>query len=169
MGIPLVTTVDSLSVSVANINDLDRIVEMWWTLLEDQQNLDWRGDMDVLTRQFNTERVARFLENRLKLGRLLTASLDGDLVGICSISPDGFLIEGSHTVWVIADVFIEEHARRRGVATALIKAAERECMNSGADEVRLTVYVMNDAARELYRSLGYELVSQEYGRLITND
>ena len=42
-------------------------------------------------------------------------------------------------------------------------------MNGGADEVRLTVYVMNDAARELYRSLGYELVSQEYGRLMTTD
>jgi ribosomal protein S18 acetylase RimI-like enzyme len=165
----MVTAVDSLAVSVGSIDDLDRIVQMWWTLLEDQQSLDWRGEMEILTRNFNESRVERFLENRLRLGRILTAMKDGELVGICSISPDGFLLEGSHIVWVIADVFVGEHCRRCGVATALVKAAENECVKNGADEVRLTVYVMNDAARGLYQSLGYELVSHEYGRRLTSD
>ena len=66
----------------------------------------------------NAERVTRFW-NQIRQGRLIIARIEG--VGrICTISPDGFLLDSPVQVWDIADVWVEPHARRKGVATAMI-------------------------------------------------
>jgi GNAT superfamily N-acetyltransferase len=62
----------------------------------------------------------------------------------------GFLIAGDPPE--LADVFVREEHRRRGVATALTRAAEERC---GAARLRLTVGVGNAAARALYERCGY--------------
>ena len=158
-GDVLVTTANPLSISVAVFDDFSAIEPAWWRLLNDQQSHDYRGSVNELRGQMNTERVTRFLESRIRQGRLIIARIDGELVGICTISPDGFLLDSSVQVWEIADVWVETHARRRGVATAMIRQCEHECQMRGANEVRLSVYAMNDAGLELYRSLGYEINS----------
>ena len=158
-GDVLVTTTNPLSISVAGFDDFSAIEPAWWRLLNDQQNLDYRGSVNELRGQLNTERVTRFLESRIRQGRLIVARFDGELVGICTISPDGFLLDSSVQVWDIADVWVEPHARRKGVATAMIKHCEHECQMRGASEVRLSVYAMNEAGLGLYRSLGYEVKS----------
>ena len=90
---------------------------------------------------------------------MIIARFEGELVGICTISPDGFLLDSPVQVWDIADVWVEPHARRKGVATEMIKHCEHECQMRGASEVRLTVYAMNEAGLGLYQSLGYEINS----------
>jgi ribosomal protein S18 acetylase RimI-like enzyme len=55
----------------------------------------------------------------------------------------------------LQDVEVRPEHRRRGVATALTRAAEREAAARGADRLRLTVSVDNHAAQALYRKLGY--------------
>lgn len=47
-----------------------------------------------------------------------------------------------------------EH-RRRGIASALTAAAEREALARGHDRLRLEVSVAADAAQALYRRAGY--------------
>ncbi len=155
----LVTTSDSLTVSVAGFDDYSAIEPAWWQLLHDQQRMDYRGTMDQLQTQVNIERVQRFLESRIRQGRMLVARYDGTLVGICTFSPDGFILDAPKQVWEIADVWVEPHARRRGIATALVRQCEHECKMRGATEVRLTVYAMNDGALGLYQSLGYDISS----------
>jgi ribosomal protein S18 acetylase RimI-like enzyme len=55
----------------------------------------------------------------------------------------------------LQDVSVRPEFRRRGVATALAAAAERAVRERGADRLRLSVSVDNEAALALYRGLGY--------------
>jgi [ribosomal protein S18]-alanine N-acetyltransferase len=55
----------------------------------------------------------------------------------------------------LQDVSVLEPYRRRGVATALTAAAEREASERGHDTLTLTVSVDNQAAQAVYRRLGY--------------
>jgi len=55
----------------------------------------------------------------------------------------------------LQDVSVRPEHRRRGVATALAAAAERAVVERGADRLRLSVSVDNEAALALYRGLGY--------------
>jgi ribosomal protein S18 acetylase RimI-like enzyme len=55
----------------------------------------------------------------------------------------------------LQDVSVREEYRRRGVATALAAAAEREAAAQGGSRIRLSVSIDNGAAQTLYRGLGY--------------
>ena len=55
----------------------------------------------------------------------------------------------------LQDVEVRAEHRRRGVATALTAAAEREATGRGSDRLRITVSVDNAAAQALYRGCGY--------------
>ncbi len=95
---------------------------------------------------------------------MVVARIAGEIVGICTFSPDGFLLDAPNIVWEIADVWVEPHARRQGVATALINHAENECKMRGSSQVRLSVYSLNDAAISLYEYLGYTISSHTFSR-----
>ena len=157
--IHLVTTSEPLTVSLAGFEDFSAIESAWWRLVSDQQQQDFRGPIDELQAPLNVERVQRFLESKIRQSRILVAKYHGELVGICTFSRDGFILDAPTQVWEIADVWVEPHARRKGVATALIRQCEHECNMRGADEVRLTVYALNEGALGLYESLGYDISS----------
>jgi ribosomal protein S18 acetylase RimI-like enzyme len=53
------------------------------------------------------------------------------------------------------DVSVRSGHRRRGVASALIAAAEREVCARGRDRLRIAVSVDNEPAQALYRACGY--------------
>ena len=158
------TTTDSLTITIADSTDFSAVEPAWWRLLNHQQGLDHRGSSNDLRSINNTERVHRFLESRIRQGRLLIARLEGELVGICTYSRDGFILDAPIQIWEFADVWVEPHARRRGIATALVRRCEHECKMRGATEVRLSVYAMNNEALGLYQSLGYDVSSYTLSR-----
>jgi GNAT superfamily N-acetyltransferase len=55
----------------------------------------------------------------------------------------------------LQDVDVRPEHRRRGIASALTRAAEREVLRRGHGRLRLTVGVDNEPAQALYRGLGY--------------
>ncbi len=55
----------------------------------------------------------------------------------------------------LQDLEVRGAHRRRGVASALLSAAELQCAARGARRVQVAVSVDNDAARSLYASRGY--------------
>jgi GNAT superfamily N-acetyltransferase len=55
----------------------------------------------------------------------------------------------------LQDVSVRDQYRRRGIASALTAAAEREAAARGFDRLRVTVSVDNEAAQVLYRGCGY--------------
>ena len=163
----LVTTSDPLSITIAEPSDFSAIELAWWRLLNHQQGLDYRGPPNDLRNPKNAGRVQRFLDSRIRQGRLIIARFEGELVGICTFTPDGFILDGTIQIWEIADVWVEPHARRRGIATAMVRQCEHECKMRGADEVRLSVYAMNDGALGLYQSLGYDVSSYTLSRKLS--
>jgi putative acetyltransferase len=86
-------------------------------------------------------------------GAILVAQLDGNLVGRLSLSRDphpfsrhvadfGLMVAASH--------------RRRGVATALLRAAETWAGEAGVTKLELHVFPRNAPAIALYDKLGFE-------------
>jgi len=55
----------------------------------------------------------------------------------------------------LQDVSVRPEYRRRGIASALTVAAEREARDRRFDRLRLGVSIGNGAAHALYRGLGY--------------
>ena len=55
----------------------------------------------------------------------------------------------------LQDVSVRPAYRRRGVATALTRAAEQKARTLGFDRMRLTVSADNEPAQALYRRCGY--------------
>jgi ribosomal protein S18 acetylase RimI-like enzyme len=55
----------------------------------------------------------------------------------------------------LQDVEVRPADRRRGVASALTAAAEREAVARGFERLRITVSVENEAAQALYEACGY--------------
>jgi [ribosomal protein S18]-alanine N-acetyltransferase len=55
----------------------------------------------------------------------------------------------------VQDVSVLEAYRRRGIATALTEAAERDAAARGFDRMTITVSADNAAAQAVYRKLGY--------------
>ena len=58
--------------------------------------------------------------------------------------------------WYVDALAVEADARRRGVATALLAAAEEEAIRAGMNGVALDTGVANAAARALYEHCGFE-------------
>lgn len=80
-------------------------------------------------------------------GRYLVAWLDGEPVGHLHLA-DGAPPE-------VQDLFVVEAWRGRGIATALLDAAESAALAAGHAELRMEVSLDNAAARALYERLGY--------------
>jgi ribosomal protein S18 acetylase RimI-like enzyme len=98
-------------------------------------------------------------------GAVFMAEVDGAIAGfICVVSatrgdsPD----DPAVFAWV-HDLFVRPAYRRRGVATALMTAAESFVQSRGARELRLGVINRNTNARVLYERLGF----RDYTRTLT--
>lgn len=59
-------------------------------------------------------------------------------------------------IFILNDLFVHEQARRKGVASALMSAAVLFATAVGANRLSLSTAITNDAARALYRSVGWK-------------
>ncbi|HUJ24948.1 MAG TPA: GNAT family N-acetyltransferase [Myxococcales bacterium] len=83
---------------------------------------------------------------------LLLAFAQGEPVGICLANWLVSAERGGRNLWV-EELYVAPHARRRGVARALM--AELRRLNPDARGIELYVTEGHDPARALYRSLGF--------------
>ena len=84
----------------------------------------------------------------------LVAELDGRLAGYIRVRPVTELRENGHVLGVMG-LAVVPGARRRGVASALLTAAERLARTRGARKLSLHVLSTNTAALALYERLGF--------------
>lgn len=108
--------------------------------------------------QRNDEAVSRaFIGERLQRGdsALLLASLDGaDGAGFVQLYPTFSSVRAAR-VWVLNDLYVEAHARRRGVARALLDAAAGFARADGAARLELETNHDNVQAQALYDRAGW--------------
>jgi ribosomal protein S18 acetylase RimI-like enzyme len=58
-------------------------------------------------------------------------------------------------IFILNDLFVQEQARRTGVASSLLSAAATFAVSLGAVRLSLSTALTNDAAQALYRSAGW--------------
>lgn len=90
------------------------------------------------------------------------AEIDGKTAGMCDIvlktipdDPNYPLFPGKSAH--IDDLYVSPEFRRRGVATALYREAERRGRAAGADKITLMVWAFNEDALGFYRKLGMDI------------
>lgn len=106
-------------------------------------------------RRTSLEFAERRLSENPREAFVLGAFLDGDLVGMAGFHRiQGAKVRHKGKIW---GVYLRANHRRKGLGRALLVALlDRIKACPGIEQVSLTVMVGQDAARGLYRSLGFE-------------
>ncbi|MBV9449804.1 MAG: GNAT family N-acetyltransferase [Streptosporangiaceae bacterium] len=99
-------------------------------------------------------RVGSFFSPDHPPGAHLVAEVNGAVVGYVVVKPVTPLKENAH-VSGIAGLAVIPDARGRGVASALLAAAEQHARDHGARKLSLRVLSSNDAALRLYERCGF--------------
>jgi ribosomal protein S18 acetylase RimI-like enzyme len=144
---------------------------------------------DIITRSFHFDRgwmawftplfklgIAEDLRNRIR-PRVAMSSYQKPQQQVCSVAVDCMQVVGTVEVGVrtaerhrpsnyryvyLSNLAVSRDFRRRGVAQELIKSCELLTIEWGYTEIHLHVMGDNERGRNLYRKLGYELVSSEF-------
>ncbi|SRR5579883_711593 len=133
------------SVTLATLNDVNAL-----TPLFDSYRVFYKRASDpVAAREFLRERLA-LRESVIFIAR----NEQGEALGFTQLYPC-FSSVSARRLWILNDLFVAESIRGRGVARALMDAARRHALQTGA--IRLTLQTAHDNARAqaLYESLGY--------------
>jgi GNAT superfamily N-acetyltransferase len=99
-------------------------------------------------RRFLAERIAR-RESVIYLAVVKAAP-----AGFVQLYPS-FSSASMQRLWILNDLYVASHARRQGVAQALLSRARRLAEETGAKGLTLSTGVDNTPAQRLYESLGW--------------
>lgn len=109
--------------------------------------------------------LAEALENvAQKDGAVLVAELDGEIAGHLFMffeMDDVYVREDLRRYAFISNLFVEEHARGKGVGQALMARAEEIAAAKGAKRLRLYVLAWNERARRVYETAGFSAYGVE--------
>jgi ribosomal protein S18 acetylase RimI-like enzyme len=106
----------------------------------------------------DVDKATGYLKARLAVGDsvvLVAVDESEQLLGFTQLYPTWCsLLAGP--VYVLYDLYVPPHARRRGVARALLKAAANRARRDGKLRMTLSTAKTNAPAQALYESLGWE-------------
>lgn len=102
-------------------------------------------------------RARSFLRERLQQGEsvVLLAELDGAVAGFTQLYPM-FSSVRTARLWILNDLYVDERARRKGVAQALLDAAAEFARARGGAGLMLETARDNAPARALYLAAGWQ-------------
>ena len=101
--------------------------------------------------------ATEFLSARFNHGEsvLFIAHEGNKPVGFTQLYPS-FSSVSLGRIFVLNDLFVDEHARRKGVASKLVSAAVDYAGSVGAVRVSLSTATTNEAAQTLYQAAGWQ-------------
>ena len=106
--------------------------------------------------QSDPDGARRFIVDRLARGEsVIFAVIEGDqALGFTQLYPS-FSSVSLRPIWILNDLFVIEHARRRGVGERLLRVAREHAQQSGAVRLVLSTAITNTAAQSLYERDGW--------------
>lgn len=124
----------------------------------------WRTASEIVEREART--LAAFLAAPPAGSSLLVAeSEQGERLGFVYLEPleDYFTLEAHGHVGMLA---VTETAEGKGIAGALMRAAELWALEQGFLKLTLTVFEANRGARAMYEHLGYVAETLRYVKIL---
>lgn len=122
-----------------------------------------------LYRQFygrpsDQEAALAFLTARAEAGEsiILLAEAEGKALGFCQLYPTFSSIRLQRAI-ILNDLFVDPQCRSRGIARALLDAAEQVAVSRGASSLSLQTQKDNHRARRLYEHCGWKLDDEFLG------
>lgn len=131
------------------------MVELWEKLAKHHERLSDRFEL-----AWDSKRHWRaYLEKRFSeiSTKLIVAEEAGNIVGfmLCMLSPNVPIFK-ERKIGIIADVYVLEERRRKGVARKMLDVAVRWFRKNKARSVQLGVAHDNMEGRAVWRSIGFE-------------
>jgi ribosomal protein S18 acetylase RimI-like enzyme len=109
--------------------------------------------------------IARMLHRcRQCKGKVIIAEVDDKVAGYATVVPkvkSEDLEDGDTEFALISDLIVLQEFRRLGIGKALLRAAEAYARSCNAWSLRIGVMAANEAARELYASIGFREIYTE--------
>jgi GNAT superfamily N-acetyltransferase len=135
-----------LEIETARSGDLTPVLQLLRTQLQEH---------DIVLTAQALERATRGLIEDHTRGRILTARLDGALVGVAVISFLWTLEHGGPAAW-LDEVYVEPSRRGDGIGRRLVEAAMQVARDSGCIALDLEVDAGHEAAERLYQRLAFK-------------
>jgi len=140
-----------VEITTASPDLAERLTDMWVSLARDQ-----RAYGSHLLGPENRAAIRKSMVQRLVTDNLLVARRDGEVVGFVMFTLETGRYEQDVTTGLVENLYVEPSARREGIGTALLEAAEQRLADGGATVVQLEAMADNDAARQFYAARGYQ-------------
>ncbi len=112
------------------------------------------GQLDDFRRRYALRRDTR------RKATLFVAKDGSTIIGCAGVELDG-AADDANLIPVLSNVATAREGRRRGVATTLVREAEKRVKEWGCTEMDLVVEESNKPARNLYSKLGYSVISKD--------
>lgn len=140
-----------MEITTASPDLAERLTDMWVRLARDQ-----RAYGSHLLGPENRAAIRESMVQRLVTDNLLVARRAGEVVGFVMFTLETGRYEQDVTTGLVENLYVEPSARREGIGTALLEAAEQRLADGGATVVQLEAMADNDAARQFYAARGYQ-------------
>jgi len=146
----------SVTIRRALEKDLNRVIELSDQVREYHCELvpNLFAPMD---KEKTLERFASFLTDEKHY--LIVAEQDAQITGY-------LYAEFIDTPWyqkrygcMLNEIAVDETCQSEGIGTILFNALREECAKRGTEDIRLTVYLANQRAIDLYHKLGFREIS----------
>ena len=134
-----------ISIQQASLDDIDTLETLFSGYLEFYQ----RKHDSTAIRHFLSERIAN------KESIIFVATSDAKAVGFIQLYP-AFASLSLKPSWILNDLFVSQHARGSGAASALMAAARQLAAETHACEIFLQTARTNHKAQALYEKLKYQ-------------
>ena len=134
-----------------DVTDLDRIADLWVDLAREMRTYGARVRPDD-----NREAIREHLAHALVADRVHVVREADRVLGFLShrTDEDGLATDGTRATLTYG--YVVPDRRGEGIGTELFETAHSDLAAAGHDSVALEVMADNEAARRLYRRLGYD-------------
>jgi GNAT superfamily N-acetyltransferase len=105
-------------------------------------------------------------ETRKRLGDVLVADLNGEVVGICQVMVFPHFQRTGGWCAELESVHVRSDVRSQGVGAKLLAAAEEIARRQGCYRIQLTSRNVREDAHRFYQANGFELTSQGFKKLL---
>ena len=85
---------------------------------------------------------------------------EGRLIGYIKLGPNELPGDAPDATWELHQLYLDEEAKGRGIAQALMDWGEAEARERGFTHLQLSVFVDNHRARRLYEKRGFAEVGR---------